>query len=126
MRIAQSSNKSTSWRWAGLPTYLVVDDSHVKVAQLLQCIGQVCMGFCHVRIQQDASVIESYALLVVAQLVVDGTNQEQNISLVWIDHIYLRCVHQEMQNLMHRSRYHECQHEADEVWQKASVHLQSF
>ena len=70
--------------------YLIVYDSHVKVAQLLQCIGQVCMGFCHVGVQQDASVIECYALLIIAQLVVDGPNQQQDVSFVRVDHIHLQ------------------------------------
>lgn len=54
---------------------LVVDYGHVKIAKLLQSIRQVGMCLCHLRLQDDASIIESYALLEVAQLVVNGANQ---------------------------------------------------
>ena len=48
------------------------------------------MCLSHVRIQENTSVIECYALLVVAHLVVYGTNQQQHISLVGIHKVHLQ------------------------------------
>lgn len=48
------------------------------------------MGLSHVRIQEYASVVECYALLVVAHLVIYGTNQQQHISLVGVYKIHLQ------------------------------------
>ena len=48
------------------------------------------MCLSHVRIQENASVVERYALLVVAHLVVYGTNQQQHISLVSIHEVHLQ------------------------------------
>ena len=62
--------------------YLIVDHCHVKIAELLQGIGQVGMGLSHVGIQHDAAVIECDALLIVPQLVIYGSNQQQDISSV--------------------------------------------
>ena len=70
--------------------YLVVDDSHIKVAQLLEGICQIGMSLGHVGVQQDASVIECYTLLIVTKLVVYGPNEQQHISLVGIDEVYLQ------------------------------------
>ena len=55
--------------------YLVVDDGHVVVADLLQRVGQVGVALREARLQRDAAVVEGDALLVVAQLVVDGAHQ---------------------------------------------------
>lgn len=73
--------------------YLVVDDSHIKVAQLLKRICQIGMSLGHMGIQQDASVIECYALLIVTKLVVYSPNEQQDISLVGIDQVYLQPQH---------------------------------
>ena len=43
----------------------------------------------HMWVQQNAAVIEGDALLIVAQLVVDGPNKQQHIRPVGVDHIYL-------------------------------------
>lgn len=58
---------------------LVINNGHVEVAQLLQRIGQIGVGLRHVGIQQYAAVIESDALTVMTQLVIDGPNQEEKI-----------------------------------------------
>ena len=74
--------------------YLIVDDGHVKISKLLQSICQVGMRFCHLSIQQYAAVIESYALLVVPQLIVDGSNEQQQICPVSMRGIDLHiCTH---------------------------------
>ncbi len=74
--------------------YLVVDDGHVKIAQLLQSIRQIGMRLCHLSIQQYAAVIEGYALLVVPQLIVDSSNEQQQICSVSMRGIYLQiCTH---------------------------------
>ncbi len=70
--------------------YLVVDNSHVKVAQLLEGICQIGMSLSHMWVQQNAPVIECYALLIVAKLVVYGPDEQQYISLVGIDQVYLQ------------------------------------
>ena len=70
--------------------YLVVNNSHIKVAQLLKGICQIRMSLGHVGVQQNASVIECYALLIVAKLVVNGPNEQQYISLVGIDQVHLQ------------------------------------
>ena len=70
--------------------YLVVNNSHIKVAQLLKGICQIGMSLGHVGVQQNASVIERYALLIVAKLVVYGPNEQQYISLVGIDQVHLQ------------------------------------
>ena len=46
--------------------HLVVDHSHVKVAELLQRIGQVGVGLGHMGVEHNAAIVESYALLIVA------------------------------------------------------------
>jgi len=48
------------------------------------------MSLSHMWVQQNASVIECYALLIVAKLVVYGPNEQQYISLVGIDQVYLQ------------------------------------
>lgn len=48
------------------------------------------MSLSHVGVQQNASVIEFYALLIVAELVVYGPNEQQYISLVGIDQVHLQ------------------------------------
>lgn len=71
-------------------TCLVVYDSHVKVPNLLQRVGQigVCLG--ELAIQHYASVVKPDALLVVAQLVVDCANQQQQVCPVGKLRVYLR------------------------------------
>lgn len=64
--------------------YLIVDHGHVKIAKLLQSIGQVGMSFCHVWVQHDAAVVESNALLVVAKLVIDGSNEQKDVRAIYI------------------------------------------
>lgn len=73
--------------------YLVVDNGHIKVAQLLKGVCQIGMSLSHMWVQQNASVIECYALLIVAKLVVYGPNEQQYISLVGIDQVYLQPQH---------------------------------
>jgi len=70
--------------------YLVVYNSHVEVAQLLEGICQIGMSLSHVGVQQNASVIECYTLLIVTKLVVYGPDQQQYISLVGINQVYLQ------------------------------------
>ena len=70
--------------------YLVVHDGHVEVADLLQRVGQVGVALREARVQQDAAVVERDALLVVAQLVVDGADQQQQVRARRVGRIYLR------------------------------------
>lgn len=51
------------------------------------------MCLSHMGVQQYTSVIESNALLIVAQLVVDGSNEQQYISLVGVDKVHLQPCH---------------------------------
>lgn len=70
-------------------TNLVVNDGHVKIAQLLEGICKIRMRLSHLGLQNDAAVIEGYALVKIAELVVDGTNQEQQAGLRNVLGIYL-------------------------------------
>ncbi|KAA6420624.1 MAG: hypothetical protein FRX49_09417 [Trebouxia sp. A1-2] len=56
-----------------------------NMSTLTEGICQIGMSLSHVGVQQNASVIEFYALLIVAELVVYGPNEQQYISLVGID-----------------------------------------
>lgn len=64
--------------------HLIVDYGHIKIAQLLEGICQVGVRLSHLGIQQDAAVIEGNALLVLTQLVVNGTDQQQQICSVGV------------------------------------------
>jgi hypothetical protein len=70
--------------------HLVVDDCHVKIAKLLQGIGEVGMSLSHLCVQQNATVIECYALLIIAQLIIDRSNQQQQVCSVSILRVDLR------------------------------------
>ena len=48
------------------------------------------MCLSHVRIQENTSVVERNALLVVAHLVIYSTDQQQHISLVGIYKVHLQ------------------------------------
>ena len=44
----------------------------------------------HMWVQQNATIVEGNALLIVAQLVVDGPHEQQHIRPVGVDHVHLR------------------------------------
>lgn len=48
------------------------------------------MCLCHLSIQQDAAVVEGNALLILPQLVIDGTNEQQQICPVSVLGVYLQ------------------------------------
>ena len=69
---------------------LVVYDGHVVVANLLQRIRQVCVRLGQLAVQHDAPVVKPDALLIIAQLVVDGADQQQQVCAVRVLRVDLR------------------------------------
>ena len=60
-----------------METCLVVNDGHVVVSELLKRICQVGVRLRHAGVENDAAIVESNALLMISQLVVDGPDQQK-------------------------------------------------